>query len=78
MDWLKKNYDKVIPLCEWHHRGVDPSLLGWWGVVCNRPAPEDNFGPSLAHNKPAFHDRFGSPEQLLEEVKELENERDTS
>jgi len=60
-----KNYDLVIPLCAWCHRGVSD-------ISNPHQSYPPGFGPSLAHNKLAFHDRFGSPEEMLAEVTEQE------
>ena len=77
MGRVGENYDKVIPLCEWHHRGVpllDCAQIRIGGTWNDVGWMLKMVGPSLAHNKPAFYDRFGSLEQLLEEVKELEDD----
>lgn len=52
---------RTIPLSSWHHRAVPPAGM--------RPSEAaELLGPSLATNKSAFVERFGSECQLLDEV----------
>jgi hypothetical protein len=51
----------TIPLSPWFHRGVPPCGL-------TEQQATDMFGPSMALNKKAFVERFGTEAQLLEEV----------
>jgi hypothetical protein len=49
--------DETVGACAWHHRGVPPY---------GRPSEATLlFGPSLARDPAAFHDRYGSDEELL-------------
>ncbi len=58
----------TIPLCSWHHRG-DP-----W-TDCTARYMEANYGPSLARSSKAFHEKFGTDEELLKHVNEWLGER---
>lgn len=49
----------TIPLCIWHHRGVAESTM------------EMLKGPSLARNKRAFLEEYGTERQLLDAVNRL-------
>lgn len=49
----------TIELGAWHHQGIKPSALS--AVVV-----EQLFGPSLARNPRAFHERYGSDQALLD------------
>ena len=60
-----EQWRQVIPLCEWHHRGVP------WCWVDHKAWNPERLGPSLAYNKPAFHEEFGSDEELLAETDRL-------
>ena len=51
----------TIPLCVWHHRAVLPN--GHTNVTATAA-----FGPSLALNKRAFIQRFGTERELLAKV----------
>ena len=51
--------DYTICLCPWHHRGIPPTGL-------DVRQAEEIAGPSLARNKKAFYDAFGSEKDLLE------------
>jgi hypothetical protein len=54
----------TIPLSPWFHRGVPPANL--------RPSEAtERLGPSLALNKRAFVERFGTERELLAKVNEL-------
>lgn len=52
-------HEHTIPLCPWHHRGIS-----------NHGArnAENLMGPSLARSKRAFVERYGTEEELLQEV----------
>lgn len=47
-------------LCAYHHRNVPPCDGLKHGEA------EERFGPSLAHSPKAFHEKYGSDEELLE------------
>jgi hypothetical protein len=51
----------TIPLNPWFHRGVTVDN-------CSQADMERIYGPSLAKNKRAFVDTFGTERQLLEKV----------
>ena len=51
----------TIGLCPWHHRAVKPDSFGWMGVSGCIEA----FGPSVATGSKAFHETYGSDEELL-------------
>jgi len=52
-------HDATIPLSPWYHRGVPLDGM-------SKAAMTETFGPSLAYEKRAFVDRFGSEMELLE------------
>lgn len=56
----RKHNDQTCGLCQWHHMGRVPE--GWSPESCR-----EYFGPSLHHEKKAFHAEFGSNEALLEQ-----------
>lgn len=60
----RNHHDQTCGLCQWHHMGRLPE--GWSKQACR-----DHFGPSLFHEKKAFHAEFGSNEQLLEQQNEV-------
>jgi hypothetical protein len=53
----------TVPICPWHHRAVPPD--GPDGTAMRPSEAEEQMGPSLATNSKAFHDRYGSDEDLL-------------
>jgi hypothetical protein len=60
---LSGGHDAVLPLCAWHHRGVPD--LGVRRIVMERV-----LGPSMALEKRAFVEEFGSERELLAWVQE--------
>lgn len=50
----------TIPLTPWHHRGVLPDNCR------TATEAERRYGPSLARNKAAFVEAFGTERELLE------------
>lgn len=56
---LGDNY--TIPLCPWHHRGVPENDM-------SNAEMTFMLGPSLARNKRAFIQRYGTEKELLERV----------
>lgn len=58
-------HQSTIPLSPWFHRGVPPQFD-------MRPSEaEKQIGPSLARNKRAFVERFGSERELLDKTNAL-------
>jgi len=55
-------HQATICLCKWHHTGAEPNVSD---KVC-----EEYKGPSLARNKRAFYNEFGSEQELLEATNE--------
>lgn len=55
----KKHHDQTIGCCLWHHQGRP--MYEMTEKQCR-----DYFGPSLFHEKKAFHAAFGSNAELLE------------
>lgn len=53
----RRGHDFTIPLCPWHHRGIEP--------------PPVDVGPSLANGSKPFRAAFGSDDELLAEVNRL-------
>lgn len=55
----RQGHDATIPLCPWHHRGIS---------VTGLPADmlRELKGPSLARDKRAFVEHYGSELMLLE------------
>lgn len=56
-------HDATLPLCSWHHRGV-PSFQAMRGKSTERRMA-DQYGPSLALQKRAFVEVFGTERRLL-------------
>ena len=54
----------TIPLCAWHHRGVQLGGL-------SRTTLEHLLGPSLAHGSKPFHAAFGEDDYLLATTNKL-------
>lgn len=56
------SHSHSIPLCEWHHRGIN--------VFSERGDAQllSMLGPSLAHDKKAFTAEFGTEQELLKET----------
>jgi len=54
-------HDATLPLCSWHHRGVNA-----FGFTAAQMTAD--FGPSLALSKREFVRVFGTERQLLETV----------
>lgn len=54
----------VIPLCTWHHRGE-------CGAGMTTRTMRTIYGPSLALEKNAFTNRYGTERELCERVDEL-------
>ena len=56
------SHSHTIPLCEWHHRGIN--------IFPGTPTAsiEDALGPSYANSKKAFVEEFGTEEELLEKT----------
>ena len=59
--------NKVIPECQWHHKGTLPPGCK------NSTEAEKRYGPSYAKNKNAFIARYGTEQELLEETERLLN-----
>lgn len=57
-------HQMTICLTPWYHRGVRP--LSRWGHEISVADCERSFGPSMALNKRAFEERFGTEADLLE------------
>lgn len=57
----RRGHDYTLPLCPWHHRGKHDA---------GAAAAEAVAGPSLARNKRAFIEEFGTEESLRKEVNE--------
>lgn len=55
----KSRHDLTCGLCQWHHMGRP-----MYGM--SKAQLREQFGPSLFHEKKAFHDEFGSNDELLE------------
>ena len=55
---LSGGHDAVIPLCAWHHRGIPDT-----GV--RTAVMRDVLGPSMALEKRAFVEEFGTERELL-------------
>jgi hypothetical protein len=55
----------TIPLCEYHHRAI------WQTRFKSKARAQTLLGPSLAESSKAFHERFGTDEELLAEVERL-------
>ena len=56
-------HDFTLPLCPWHHRGIQ------WDEWTAR-GMEEVLGPSLAHSKRKFVEWYGTERELLELVNE--------
>lgn len=56
----RRGHSHTAPLCPWHHRGV--KLMPDASLEVNTAS----FGPSLAHNKRAFVERYGTERELVE------------
>lgn len=54
----------TVPLCTWHHRGER-------GAGITMKSMRAIFGPSMALEKPAFIERYGTERELVERVDEL-------
>ncbi len=61
---LSGGHDATIPLCAWHHRGKRIRLLA------NDFMMAQQYGPSLALQKHAFVERYGTERHLLAIVDE--------
>lgn len=61
MGGKRLGHDYTLPLCPWHHRGVNVSQLPTSAVEMMR-------GPSLARSKREFVQRYGTELCLLEIV----------
>lgn len=59
-------HDATIPLCEWHHRGVQREAwgVGHWLKI----EMEAKYGPSMALNKRAFEAKYGTQRELLAKI----------
>lgn len=55
---IRRGHDQTIGLCPWHHQGVCAE-----GVSKRQMA--ERFGPSLKHSPGAFHEAYGSDDELL-------------
>jgi hypothetical protein len=55
----RRGHSATVGLCPWHHRHVRPA-----GCPSDKVA-RDLYGPSLAHESKAFHERYGSDDELL-------------
>lgn len=55
---MRRGHRFTIPLCIWHHRGEPPQ-----GFTARQAAIA--FGPSLARQSRAFHDQYGTDNELL-------------
>jgi len=56
---MKDEHQHTLGLCAWHHLGI-------YNQGMSRKAAESHFGPSLAHSKALFHERYGTELQLLQ------------
>ena len=66
---LSGGHQATIPLCPYHHVGYPyPALVS---VECSKAEIEQYFGPSLALNKRAFVERYGTERELLAKVNAL-------
>ena len=61
----RRGNEATIPLCEYHHRNV------WHTRFKTKKLAQTLLGPSLAESSKAFHERFGSDEELLAEADRL-------
>lgn len=57
-------HDHTFGLCPWHHRGSKPNDV-------SRDAMERWYGPSMALDKAAFTERYGSQAELLGRQNEM-------
>lgn len=53
----RRGHDFTIPLCPWHHRGIEP--------------PPVDVGPSFADGSKPFRACFGSDDELLAETNKV-------
>lgn len=60
---LSGGHESTLPLCPWHHQGQCIDALTQAHMV-------EHFGPSLALNKRAFVQKFGTERELLVMVNE--------
>lgn len=60
----RRGHEATIPLCGWHHAGRTHGGRTTTAMI-------SGFGPSLAMNAKAFHDTFGSDEELLARTNDL-------
>lgn len=65
-------HDATIYLHPWFHAGEPPTTRRG-GVVRQQTIAEATklYGPSLAHDRPAFEARFGTEQELLEMQNDL-------
>lgn len=66
---VRRGHAFTVGLCFFHHRGIP---IGTRSVA----EMTDAYGPSLYHNARAFHERFGSDEELLAIQNQLIEESD--
>lgn len=64
----RMGHSYTIPLSAWLHRGIKP-----WPTM-SVDANTAQYGPSLAHNKRAFVERYGTELELLEKTNKLLSE----
>ena len=62
VEGYRLGHDWTIPLCEWHHRGVPPTM------AMTKAQARQLLGPSLAETKRQFVGEYGTERELLEEV----------
>ena len=58
----RRGHQFTIPLCRWHHRSDS---------YITKSQATELYGPSLALNSKAFHERYGSDDSLLAKTNEL-------
>ena len=64
----RRGHMQVLPCCSYHHRGL---VLSTHSVS----DMERDYGPSLALRSKAFHEQFGSDDELLAEIDEQLSEQ---
>ena len=61
----RRGHEFTIGLCQWHHRGVPPFESARASDMVR------TFGPSVATGSRAFHERYGTDDELLEYQEQL-------
>jgi len=62
VEGYRLGHEHTIPLCEWHHRGVPPTM------AMTKAQARHLLGPSLAETKRQFVGEYGTEKELLEEI----------